>query len=124
MVTIAVNFVPEDFEADYIFFSNSKRFSQAADTAANLIITSNIETDKKAIKLNYNALSSSFDQGCNSMVMLIKLLKDIGISEIAVAGADGYVEGERNYYKTSLRSTAERSRNYNVACTMPFTELE
>ena len=38
-----------------------------------------------------------------------------GISEIAVAGADGYVEGERNYYKTSLRSTAERSRNYNVA---------
>ncbi len=84
VVTIAVNFVPEDFEADYIFFSNSKRFSQAADTAANLIITSNIETDKKAIKLNYNALSSSFDQGCNSMVMLIKLLKDIGISEIAV----------------------------------------
>ena len=115
VVTIAVNFVPEDFEADYIFFSNSKRFSQAADTAANLIITSNIETEKKAIKLNYNALSSSFDQGCNSMVMLIKLLKDIGISEIAVAGADGYVEGERNYYKTSLRSTAERSGNYNVA---------
>ena len=115
VVTIAVNFVPEDFEADYIFFSNSKRFSQAADTAANLIITSNIETDKKAIKLNYNVLSSSFDQGCNSMVMLIKLLKDIGVSEIAVAGADGYVEGERNYYKTSLRSTAERSGNYNVA---------
>lgn len=44
--------------------------SYGSDFKCKLIVTSNIETDKEKIRLNYNALSSSFDQGYNSYVRM------------------------------------------------------
>lgn len=114
-VVISINFIPEVYKVDYAFFSNARRFVQAIDSGCKLIITSNIETDKQAYKLNYNSLASSFNQGYNSFIMILKLLYDFGLKEITVAGADGYVEGARNYYKSSLKTTASRDGNYNIA---------
>lgn len=113
-VVIAINFVPEMYDVDMVFFSNGKRFAQAADTSCPLIVTSNIETDREAYRLNYNRLSSSFQQGYNSYVMMLKLLKDIGIENVAVAGADGYVDGKKGYYKSSLHNVVKQDYNHNI----------
>ena len=65
------------------------------------------------IKGNYNRLSGAFSQGYNSLVMAMKLLKEIGIEKCAVAGADGYVDGKKHYYKSSLKRITEEKINYN-----------
>lgn len=112
-IVIAINFIPEDYSIDYAFFSNARRFMQADVDKCKLIITSNIETDRNAFKLNYNSLSSSFEQGYNSYVMLCKLLTNLGINHIYAAGTDGYTDEGRNYYKSSLKSTTNCDKNYN-----------
>ena len=46
--------------------------------------------------------------------MLLKLLKDLGIDNVFVAGADGYLDGGKNYYKASLKSSNKCDANYNA----------
>ena len=82
------------------------------DSECKLIVTSNIETDKEAYKLNYNLLSGSFEQGYNSYVMLLKLLSDLGLNMVTVAGADGYTDGGKNYYKSSMKTSNYCDGNY------------
>lgn len=112
-LVISVNFIPEIFECDFTFFSNGKRFVQVSGRWKNLILTSNIESDETLFKVNYNRLSGAFSQGYNSLVMAMKLLKEIGIEKCAVAGADGYVDGKKHYYKSSLKRITEEKINYN-----------
>lgn len=114
-VIISINFVPEDYHVDFAFFSNAKRFVQSADTYCQIITTSNINTDKNTIRLNYNSLASAFDQGYNSYIMALKLLRRLGIESVYVAGADGYTDGKKNYYKSSLKSSRGCDKNYNLS---------
>lgn len=112
-LVIGINFVPEAYDCEYIFFSNGKRFAQASNIKCNLIITSNIKTEACVERVNYNRLSGAFTQGYNSLIMAMKLLKEIGIERCAVAGADGYVDGRKQYYKSSLRRINDEKINYN-----------
>lgn len=112
-VVISVNFIPEALKTDYAFFSNGKRFAQASNYNCNLIVTSNIKVDNLKYMVSYNRLSGAFTQGYNSLIMAMKLLKVLGINECAVAGADGYVDGKKQYYKSSLKRVSEQKKNYN-----------
>lgn len=112
-LVISINFIPEQIECDYAFFSNGRRFSQISDAKCELIVTSNIEADKDVYRINYNRLSCAFEQGFNSYIMLLKLLADIGVTNVTVAGADGYQDGKKAYYKSSLRSSKTHDSNYN-----------
>ena len=47
--------------------------------------------------------------------MCLKLLKNIGVKSISVAGADGYREGEKNYFNAEMKSTGELGNKYNLA---------
>lgn len=122
-VVISINFIPEGYPLDYAFFSNAKRLGQAADSSVRMILTSNIETEKEAIRLNYNTLSSAFDQGYNSFIMLLKLLVELGIQNVTVAGTDGYKNDGKNYYKTSLKSRTQCDGNYNVAVSRAIKQI-
>lgn len=122
-IVIAINFIPEAYKPDYVFFSNAKRFGQAADSSIKMILTSNIETEKETIKVNYNKVSSAFEQGYNSLIMLLKLLDDLGIKSVSIAGADGYKDGRKNYYKASLKSSKKCDGNYNVAISKAVKQI-
>ena len=90
---IAINFMPDGFKCDYAFFSNKKRFkSYESQVKARRIVTSNIiNYDEKDYIINYSSLLSPISAvRDNSGVMLIKLLIDLGVKEIGVAGMDGY----------------------------------
>ena len=47
--------------------------------------------------------------------MALKLLRRLGIESVYVAGADGYTDGKKNYYKSSLKSSRGCDKNYNLS---------
>lgn len=105
-VVIASNFLAENFEPDFVFSSNMRRFSKMQDkTNAKIIITSNIKECKCFYyKVNYSSYTSKQPEIVdNSVLMLLKLLASAGVREVSLAGMDGYSTYEQsNYYDTKL----------------------
>lgn len=114
-VVIGVNFVPDTFKLDYAFFSNNKRFDKMDHISCKVIVTSNLVEGNADFHINYNSLSGAFSQGCNSLIMLLKLLRGMDVKSIAVAGADGYSVDKSNYYSNNIRSYMEHDNKFNIA---------
>lgn len=114
-IVISVNFIPSEFPIDYAFFSNSKRFSNLESHTAKTIITSNLIDGLADYVINYNSVSGAFDQGCNSLIMLFKLLTSLDVSSVSVAGADGYSSDNNNYYSNILKSSTIHDNRFNIA---------
>ena len=114
-VTVAVNFIPERFPVDYAFFSNNKRFSRIAAFPCRVIAASNLTEREADYRIDYNSISGDFSEGCNSLLMLLKLLRELGVGRVALAGADGYSEEGENYCDGSLRSSVRRDNSFNAA---------
>lgn len=114
-VVIGVNFIPDNIDVDFVFFSNNKRFSQTGKVSCKSIMTSNLVEGNVDYRIDYNSVSGAFDQGCNSMIMLLKLLKEMNVSCITAAGADGYSETQNNYYNSSIRNYTEHGNKFNLA---------
>lgn len=111
-IVIAVNFIPTEQKVDFVFISNARRYQQTEEADCRRIITSNVN-GKAEFVLDYNGLSGAFEQGCNSYIMLLKLLSQMGVTKIAAAGADGYKPNEQNYANTSMRSETEHDVQFN-----------
>lgn len=114
-IIISVNFIPENISTDYAFFSNNKRYSKIEKPHCKIIVTSNLTDGNPDFIVNYNRVSGAFDQGCNSLIMLLKLLKSTGAAKISLAGADGYKTDKENYYINSMRSYTEHGNKFNLA---------
>jgi 4-hydroxy 2-oxovalerate aldolase len=114
-VVISVNFSSDLFESDYIFCSNNKRAQALTQGNAKLIFTSNVVYAGNPIRVDYNSLSGSFEQGCNSLIMLLKLLRDLDCKAVYMAGADGYTLEGSNYFRSDMRSYAEHRNEFNIA---------
>lgn len=93
LVVISVNFKPSKFDVDFIFSSNSRRYTKIRDVESyKCITTSNVSevTDSK-YKVNYSSYVSTEPAIIdNSGLMALRLLMSIGIKHIQVAGLDGY----------------------------------
>lgn len=107
-VIISVNYIPDAFKTDFVFVTNRKRHRQMTDSlnapendGIKLIATSNLTAGKKDFSyiLGRSELLVRDDEQFrdNSFLMLIKVLRKCGISEINCAGFDGYSNKEDNY---------------------------
>lgn len=114
-VVISINFIPKEFNVDYAFFSNNKRLSTTDSFSGKMIVTSNLIDGKADYIINYNLVAGAFKQGCNSFIMCLKLLKNLKVENIYVAGADGYIEHGNNYYDSSIKSATSHGNSFNVA---------
>lgn len=121
---VSVNFIPESYNVDFAFFSNNKRFSKLDNIPCKIIATSNLAEGEADFRIDYNSLSGAFDQGCNSFIMLLKLLKEMGVGCIYVAGADGYTENGNNYYNTNMRSYTKHGNKFNLAVANAIRSLD
>ena len=113
-VVIGVNAVTGEYNYNYLFFNNSIRYEYAKElnyhnaSSALKIITSNIKTEgeKDELIVDYNTLIKRgwkyFD---NSMIMCLRLLDKLNVSDIALAGFDGY-QGNitENYMDITLQT--------------------
>lgn len=123
VIVIGVNFIPVSYQLDYVFFSNNKRFTQIDNSEVRTIITSNLSDDAD-YRINYNKVSGSFKQGCNSFIMCLKLLKNLGVKSISVAGADGYKEDGNNYFNSGMKSTMPHGNRFNIAVSDAIRALD
>lgn len=109
-IIVTINFVPKVVNVDYIFLSNAKRYLQLATKLArkkyDIIATSNVTpttTGAFAYQINYSSLVDMKAEIIdNSLVMLLKLLMDLDISEVMLAGFDGYSKNEANFAAESM----------------------
>lgn len=113
LIIISVNFIPDIVKNDYVFFSNHKRIEMYDKYNCKVIATSNIPNVKVDYLLNYNSLTGDFKEGCNSLIMLLKLLKQSNVNKVIMAGADGYVINGDNYYNNNIRSYSEHDSSFN-----------
>lgn len=119
-VTIAINFIPEGYKADYIFMSNAKRYVQLCSALnmqkekSTLIATSNITRTLGEFDytLNYaKLLDEAALMPDNPMIMVLRLLKAAGANSIALAGFDGYREASLpNYVNPNMEYTMSREQ--------------
>lgn len=114
-IVIGVNFIPDSINVDYAFFSNNKRFSNIEKIGVKTIVTSNLPANESDFRINYNQVFGAFSQGCNSFIMALKLMKNIGVSSIAAAGADGYKEDGNNYFSSDMKSSVAHGNKFNLA---------
>ena len=114
-VVISVNFIPDGIKPDYAFFSNNKRYDKINNFPCKTIVTSNVSNEKADYVIDYNSLTGAFNLGLNSLIMVLKLLKDMEVETIIAAGADGYKESGENYYSNNIRSYTEHGNKFNIA---------
>ena len=111
-VVMSINCIYPQYPIDYLFFTNSKRYSQMTgrlnypeNQNIALIATSNITRTIGNFNylVNYSSLiDTNTDIPDNSLIMLLKLLINIGSDSIALAGFDGYCENNENYHNTDM----------------------
>lgn len=103
-LVISVNYIPESYEVDYIFLSNSKRYMSLFDTdmgKCSIILTSNISDYlcKADYILNYESLlMDNVKKNDNPLLLLFSLFLKINKKEVFLAGFDGYRKDGLNYY--------------------------
>lgn len=117
-VTIAINFIPDGYKADYIFMSNAKRYVQLCSALneqkekSTLIATSNITRTLGEFDytLNYaKLLDEDAMMPDNPMIMVLRLFKEAGVKSIALAGFDGYREASLpNYVNPNMEYTMSK----------------
>lgn len=128
-LVVSINFYAEDYKPDYIFISNSKRYSQISDSAdsypenTKIIATSNIETVNMPVDycLNYDSLLLNGFKGCdNALILFLNALIKMGVKSVSLAGFDGYSLYGNNYYSTEhsysfeIKSKLEANKNMSI----------
>ena len=112
VITIGVNFIPELIECNYLFFSNPQRVHfwnhYLEKYNGRIILTSNIQSNINSININYrNLVISEKKYGANAAIMCLRLLDQLDVGSIYLAGFDGYSDKDRNY----LNRESENSKN-------------
>ena len=112
-VTISINYLPEEFHIDYVYTTNRKRYQEMTDALheeknadVRIIATSNVDCIQDSHKVyhieRYPLLEMKEHIKDNSLLMLLKTIKRLGIKKIALAGFDGYADKEVNYFNPSM----------------------
>lgn len=103
-VIISVNFLHDSIESDYVYMSNVKRYRYWRNNEkfekANKIFTSNIsapDNEKNKIVSFVKLVKCGWEHLDNSTIMLLRLLDNIGVKSIGIAGFDGYSPSSENY---------------------------
>jgi 4-hydroxy 2-oxovalerate aldolase len=99
---VSINFQPQEYAVDFVFFGNQLRFDQyAKTTTAPVIATSNIDTAnlKNIGVTNFSLLvdKQAVNEVDNSGMMALRLFKNLGVVEFYMAGFDGFSISQDDY---------------------------
>lgn len=110
--TIAINYIPYEFDIDCIFVTNGKRYHDMVlplqdkpNKKMKFLATSNVacRNGKFDFVINRAPLLETHESIIdNSFLMLLKFLKSIEVDQVKCAGFDGYSDKEDNYCNPSM----------------------
>ena len=109
-IVVSVNFIHESILEDYIYISNLRRYRNLSEDTAfarkKKIIASNIKQEaleNEIIVSFIRLVKCGWQHLDNSTLMLLRLLDEIDVKSIGIAGFDGYdMGGNPNYVNESL----------------------
>lgn len=134
---ISVNFIPENYNVDAVFSTKGSRWMQMSDVLyqeknqnVEVIATSNIEPKEKKFTYVFDRtplLEKNEKIIDNSFLMLLNILKNCNIENVACAGLDGYSDKEDNYINPRMeyaftKSEAGYLNNYIKEALLKFNE--
>lgn len=110
-VVISINYDFDSSVTDYIFVSNLRRYRDIpARKREKCIVTSNIPSKDVFLQVSYKELLNNveFVQD-NAGLMLARLLSNIGVNKLYLAGMDGYSSNsDDNYADKNMNIFTER----------------
>lgn len=125
---ISTNFISKMFQEDALFISNDKRIHTVdLELVSTKLMTSNLNLDiNNAMIFNYTYLLGEGNDSDNAGAMLIRILKNVGVKKIYLAGFDGFdVDILNNYavnefrramdYDTVLKKNSDISKQLKIA---------
>lgn len=117
-IVISINGVFEDYSSDLVFISNAKRLYgiDPDSIKSEFIITSNLPNIiRNSYYVYYSSLcDQDFNESDNSGLMLLRLLRNINIKKVYIAGFDGFDEIVRNNYYTDKLINSVNSENVDA----------
>lgn len=128
-VVISVNFDCEIGNEKYIFFANKKRYKEYSVSGGkqNIIISSNVNRkDGTELMVDYGALvekgGKNFD---NATIMLLRLLKDMEMKSVYLAGFDGFETQKENFASNQLEFSRgyKDTRKLNLEISIMFSKI-
>lgn len=135
-IVIGINAVSSEYHYDYLFFSNKIRYDYAKDIYPDLlkkskrIVVSSIKTqsDDGENIVNYNMLiKRGWEHFDNAVIMCLRLLNKLHVTDIALAGFDGFSNNySESYFDISLPSlnTDENWDNLNKEIKSMFQDFK
>lgn len=101
--TISINFVPANIHPEYLYMSNIRRYEVYQKSGNHLpvkkIFTSNIgaDCDASTYSIAFNRLyKCGWEYADNSAILLLRLLVQLGVRKVGIAGLDGYDPARKN----------------------------
>lgn len=90
---------------DYIFVTKKVIMDLISYDDAKLITTSNVEISDKVIPVNQSSWTSwSGGKSDSALILIVNILKEIGVNDIALAGCDGFSPDlDANYSDQNLK---------------------
>lgn len=111
VLTISINYDYDETLTDFLFVSNLRRYRDLpVDKRAKSIVTSNIPALDVYLQVRYKDLINSAEAvSDNAGLMLSKLLVQLGVKKIYIAGMDGYsVNPDENYADKKMNFYTEK----------------
>lgn len=125
-LVISINFIPENFKADYVYFYNPRRYDyfESSGKLVNqrTILTTNVKAhNSDGILISIEKVAKK--NADNSTILLLNLFDMLGVSEIALAGFDGFSDSDSNYVSSDLEKSNSTSAEKNYKIQAMFTEF-
>lgn len=118
-VVIGIHCVPDFVKADYIFYSNIKRYEVLfpLQTDEKTIFSSNLsrylKNDNEQYIIKFSRLAYKNGNFCDdSVIMMMNLLQMLEINDVAIAGFDGIINGVGKFYISTL-ARSDRDSQYS-----------
>ncbi len=111
IVVISVNYDYDETLTDFLFVSNLRRYRDLSpDKRIKSIVTSNISAIDVYLQVRYKDLLNTVEAvEDNAGLMLIKLLIQLGVKKVLIAGMDGYsVNPDENYADSRMNFYTEK----------------
>lgn len=129
-IVFSVNFLADNMPIDYVFLSNSKRYTKITDmlleqnreSEVRYIFTSNVTPVdlQPDYVLNYESLlANDSEVPDNALLLLLNFLIKASVERVSLAGFDGYTMKDNNYYRkgyeTSISDNLVAERNKQIS---------
>lgn len=128
IITISINYDYDESITNFLFVSNLRRYRDLpSNKRSKSIVTSNIPALDVYLQVRYKDLLNTVEAvKDNAGLMLAKLLVQLGVKKIYIAGMDGYsVNPDENYFdqKMNFYTEKELAQKKNVGMIQVLTEI-